>query len=189
MTSNNKPETKTMNSVEKNSIEYKLQVDYARKTVASNFDQIKSSAFRISADVNDGKIKYTKQEVKQLRALIEQGSKEVQVIKNMLLVPNKGALPIGPIGPKKISKKDQLIKDLQNEVAELKLMVGHLIEENKQLRAENAELRAENAQLRAEIAELRAENAELRAENAELRVYIGKLESKLDQHVPNWRME
>ncbi|WP_035026416.1 hypothetical protein, partial [Williamsoniiplasma lucivorax] len=74
MTSNNKPETKTMNSVEKNSIEYKLQVDYARKTVASNFDQIKSSAFRISADVNDGKIKYTKQEVKQLRALIEQGS-------------------------------------------------------------------------------------------------------------------
>ncbi|PPE05724.1 hypothetical protein ELUCI_v1c00100 [Williamsoniiplasma lucivorax] len=99
----------------------------------------------------------------------------MQVIKNMLIVPSKGILPIGPKGPKKISKKDRLIKDLQNEVVELKLMVGHLIEENKQLRAENAQLRAENAQLR--------------AENAELRVYISKLESKLDQHVPNWRME
>ena len=49
-------------------------------------------------------------------------------------------------------------------------MIRHLV-------AQNAELRAENAALREETAQLRAENAKLRAENAALKERIAKLEA------------
>lgn len=59
-------------------------------------------------------------------------------------------------------------------------MIRHLIAENAELRAENAELRQETAQLRAENAELRAENAARKARVAKLEATVRELLERLN---------